>query len=394
MNALPSNRDEHWKYAALRALASARLEAFDATRGAEVVDAATLAAALPPRIEGYRRIVLVDGLHSPALSDALPQGMRVQSTASVATSFERSFDDLVDRRFAALNAREAREELRIDIGRSGELDLELLFVCASAATAGTSHPRVRITVGDGARLSLLERQLSATTEATVGNLVGGLQLGRDAQARIVRTQFLGARAQWLETLDYLLEANARCELVHVAQGAAASRTTAFVEHVGRGAQLTWSTAALGDGSQVHDQYVRVNHAAPDANTVQHYRGIAAGRARLAFNGHMQVAAGTSGCSSDQSLRCLLAGTEAEADVRPQLEIHTDAVRATHGATVGKLDADMKFYLASRGIEPEIADALLKWAFVSDVLAHVEPVALRRDIEARLALRLPDAGARA
>lgn len=70
------------------------------------------------------------------------------------------------------------------------------------------------------------------------------------------------------------------------------------------------------------------------------------------------------------------------------------MRATHGATVGKLDADMKFYLASRGIEPEIADALLKWAFVSDVLAHVEPVALRRDIEARLALRLPDAGARA
>ncbi|MDG7022320.1 MAG: SufD family Fe-S cluster assembly protein, partial [Nitrososphaerota archaeon] len=44
----------------------------------------------------------------------------------------------------------------------------------------------------------------------------------------------------------------------------------------------------------------------------------------------------------------------EIDLRPQLEIYTDEVRCSHGATAGKLDENMLFYLLSRGIAPEVA----------------------------------------
>ena len=50
--------------------------------------------------------------------------------------------------------------------------------------------------------------------------------------------------------------------------------------------------------------------------------------------------------------------------------HTDAVQASHGATVGKLDDTMKFYLLSRGLDPEVAENLLKWAFIADVIARI------------------------
>jgi len=133
----------------------------------------------------------------------------------------------------------------------------------------------------------------------------------------------------------------------------------------------------------------IEHAAPNARTEQTFRGIAAGRARVAFNGKIVVAPGANGTDSRQSLRGLLAGPEAEIDVRPQLEIYTDDVRCSHGATAGKLDDDMLFYLLSRGLTRETAQRLLKWAFLGDVVAKIELPGLRRQIEERLVGQLQD-----
>src|SRR5690606_5687095 len=99
-----------------------------------------------------------------------------------------------------------------------------------------------------------------------------------------------------------------------------------------------------------------------------------------------------GTDSRQSLRGLLAGPEAEIDVRPQLEIYTDEVRSSHGATAGKLDDQMLFYLLSRGIERETAQRLLKWAFLEDVVSRIAVPELRRQIELSLAGQMKEADA--
>jgi Fe-S cluster assembly protein SufD len=108
---------------------------------------------------------------------------------------------------------------------------------------------------------------------------------------------------------------------------------------------------------------------------------------VAFNSKVTVRAGAHGSDSRQSLRGLLAGAEAEIDVRPQLEIHTDDVRCSHGATAGKLDDNVLFYLLSRGIDRDTAQQLLKWAFLADVVARIEIPDLKRSIELALAGRL-------
>ena len=54
----------------------------------------------------------------------------------------------------------------------------------------------------------------------------------------------------------------------------------------------------------------------------------------------------------QDSRNLLLSPHAEIDAKPQLEIYSDDVKCGHGATVGRLDEDALFYLASRGIDPD------------------------------------------
>ena len=139
-------------------------------------------------------------------------------------------------------------------------------------------------------------------------------------------------------------------------------------------------------------YVLSEHVAPNTRTIETFRGIASGRARVAFNGKIAVRERARGTDSRQSLRGLLDGPQAEIDVRPQLEIYTDDVRCSHGATAGKLDENMLFYLLSRGIAPQTAHHLLKWAFLEDVVAKIERTELRRQIERNLAEQMSGAAA--
>src|SRR6185503_18912592 len=91
---------------------------------------------------------------------------------------------------------------------------------------------------------------------------------------------------------------------------------------------------------------------PNTKSEQTVRAIGDGRSRVAFNSKVVVREHAKGADSQQSLRGLLAGTQAEIDIRPQLEIYTDDVRCNHGATAGKLDDNMLFYLLSRGLDRE------------------------------------------
>jgi Fe-S cluster assembly protein SufD len=138
--------------------------------------------------------------------------------------------------------------------------------------------------------------------------------------------------------------------------------------------------------------VEIEHLAAATVTREVFRGIATDRGKLAFNGKIIVRENAHEADSDQSLKSLLTGTGSEAAARPQLEIYTDRVRAKHGATTGKLDEQMLFYLLSRGIERPTAQALLQWAFVEDAVSQIEPAELRREVEALAGAQLREVSA--
>lgn len=384
MLSLPTSRDEHWKYANLRALA--RLPREPAGEPATAV-LETLANSLDPPLEGFARLTFIDGRHVPLLGIGgaallAESGLRITR----ATPMGAPAGD-IDRRFAALHAEHAVEMLGVELAAARRADLEV-----TCLASGTGHPGLHLKVGAGARLRLIERHRGADALASWTNLHARIELAAGARLEYVRLLDCTAQHHQVDTLEIHLADEAQLDLLQLTQGGASSRTTALVELAGRDAALSWQAATLASGQQVHDTYVRVNHSGARSRTEQRFRGIAADRARIAFNGHMQVAATARGAVTEQNLRCLLGSVEAEADLRPQLEIDTDDVRATHGATVGMIDAEMRFYLLSRGIPPQTADALLHWAFVSDVIARLPIPALRAGIERRLASELPGAAA--
>jgi Fe-S cluster assembly protein SufD len=387
---LPTSRDENWKYANLRPLEKVRF-APPTANAAPIAD-------LPAPIEGYSRYTFVDGVFAPALSSpAIKPGVSVASlrsspAAAIPLRPATEIGGAKDARFALLNDAFAVDGLsiRVAAGTDRPACVELVFVASVESQAGSSYPRVELHVEKDARLGLIERHVSAGSGTNFINAAVRVDLARGATVNHYRVQESGAKALWFDTLSAVVAQDATYKLHGVGVGGLSSRSTINVQLAGERADASISVASLGDRQQIQDAFVLVEHAAPNTRSEQTFRGIAGGRARVAFNGKVVVRKDAKGTDSQQSLRGLLAGPEAEIDVRPQLEIYTDDVRCAHGATAGKLDDNMLFYLLSRGIDRATAQRLLKWAFLEDVVARIEVPELRRQIERSLAGQMQEA----
>ena len=375
----PSARDEQWRYANLRAyerVAAFRPAALD-TRGnlaaADQPHAAPLLAELPPVLPGFERLLYVDGVRYAAATSA------PAATSSPLWP--------ADQRLGLLCDMFASDAAVLHI--RGEAAIEILFITSERAAGAACYPRLAVDLEPGSRLKLVERHLGAPGAPTVVCANVSVDLGRAAQLLHYRLQQCGQAITFADTLAARLAEDARYEVRQVAIGAGSARTSAQVRLAGRSACLGWQAIAVGRGEQVHDTALKVEHVAPGTRTDEVFRGIADERARIAFSGHIQIDGSGVGSQARQSLRGLIEGAGAEIDLRPRLEIGTDEVQAQHGATTGRLDENLLFYLLARGIDRKTARALLKWAFLSDVLREIELPQLRAEAERGTAGQLPD-----
>ncbi len=109
-----------------------------------------------------------------------------------------------------------------------------------------------------------------------------------------------------------------------------------------------------------------------------------------FNGQIVIHPGAQRIDSDQSNKNLLLSDTAEADTRPRLLIYADDVKATHGASVGRLDDEQLYYLRTRGISEAEARRVLTYAFVAEIVAGLGAGPLHDHVSALVSARLhPD-----
>jgi Fe-S cluster assembly protein SufD len=391
MISLPTNKDENWRYANLRPLAKAKADAVAAVGAAPPV-------ALPAALPGYERWVFVDGAFAPGLSAPAPDSCAsLMNARDAGEDFTALLDaDIAtggaDFALARVNGARGDQVLHIAPPDGTKASIELTFVASAAASAGTSYPRVQVHAGRNAQLRIVERHISAGGADSAVNAAFDVALRADASIDHCRLQNVADAASCFDTLVAHVGDRASYRLRTITLGGLTSRSTIFVKLAGRAARCELTAGGIANGIQTHDMFAEIDHAAADTVTRELYRGIATDRGKLGFNGKMIVRESAPGADSDQSLKTLLTGNGAEASVRPQLEIYTDRVRAKHGATTGKLDEQMLFYLLSRGIDRRTAQTLLQWAFIEDAISRMDNAPLRAEIEQLVAAQLNEVSA--
>ena len=125
--------------------------------------------------------------------------------------------------------------------------------------------------------------------------------------------------------------------------------------------------AMVRGRQHCDNTTDVIHNKSHCRSSQSYKNVLDDNSRTVFQGRIFVAPNSQKTEAHQMSRNLLLSRGANADSKPELIIHADDVKCSHGAAVGDLDQEALFYIKSRGIDSLTARSILVHAFVSDLL---------------------------
>jgi Fe-S cluster assembly protein SufD len=368
---LPTTNDEDWKYTDLKALAPT---AFGCAPKASV----EISGYLLPEMVGTRQ-VFVNGRHAPHASciSALPAGLRFLplSLASEACHALGTVGQAPANVFADLNTARFEDGAVIIVPRNLKVSLPLhLLFLTQAETPVAVFPRVLVLLERGAELALVEEHHGEGLYLSAPLIE--VRVAEGAVLRHERIQRESAEAFHFSTLRAEVAPGGQYHSRTLSFGARLSRQQPWVR-LAEGSEVSLDGLALLDGEQVADTHSLLLHAEPHTTSHQLHKCIVDGRARAIFNGQVLVAPHAQGTDAKQQSRNLLLSETARVDTKPQLEIYADDVKCSHGAAVGQLDPEERFYLQSRGLTENDARNLLTYGFAADVLTHVSVVSLRR-----------------
>ena len=369
---VPHRRIEAWHYSDLRSALKADLVA-----PAPWAGAVTREGALADVFAGVEAdtLVFTNGTYRADLS-CLPTTPAIQIAdlkgplpdwAEAALGATRGTDEspMADFALARMTGGVA---IRVSHNFRAERPLHLAFLNRSHE-AEARHIRIVLVMGTDAHLTLLESHAGEGGGALT-NLA--LELTAEANAHLTHLKIANDAASdvHVATLLGTLHANTTYESATVAANGAFARHESQLKLAARMGHVRMTGFELLGERQHADITAVIDHAVREGRSDLVFKNVLAGRARGVAQGRIVVRQGAIGTDSKQQTRALLLSKTAEADAKPELEIHADDVVCGHGAAIGDLDADALFYLRARGIPLDEARAMLTEAFLEEALTRL------------------------
>lgn len=203
-----------------------------------------------------------------------------------------------------------------------------------------------------------------------------LDISRDAEVEFYRIQGVNTPQRHLTETLVTMQQGSHLRMCTVTLGGQFVRNNVVIRMEGEQCRLEAGGLYLIDREQQCDNYIFVEHAKPNCNSMELYKGIIDDSARARFNGHVLVQDGALKTEANMTNRNILLTDKAHVDTRPFLEIYNDDVKCSHGSTIGQLDEQAMFYLQTRGISQRTAMTMLSYAFCDEVIRMIDESNLR------------------
>jgi len=239
------------------------------------------------------------------------------------------------------------------------------------------HPRTLIVVAPGAQCTIVETYKGVGHYFT--NAVTEIVAGDGAVIDHYKIQRESPEAFHVATMQVALGRSSSFTTHNISLGGSLVRNDIGVT-LSEGAEATVNGLYLVSGTEHVDNHTVIDHAKPHGTSHELYKGILDGHSSAVFNGRIIVRKDAQKTDSKQTNKNLVLSDDAVIDTKPELQIHADDVRCTHGATIGQLDAESLFYLQSRGIGKAQARSLLTQAFAQDIIDRIKIPELRNQLE--------------
>ena len=288
----------------------------------------------------------------------------------------------------------------VKVPRGVAIERPIVVLHWSEGDGLASFPHTLVVAEDGSEVTVFDRYGSTDTGVgTTGHLVDAvveLVIGENAHVRYLSVQEHGPRTWQVALQRAHLGRDASRRSSVVALGGAYARLRSESLLAGSGAESDLTAVYFGDGDQMLDFRTLQDHDAPNTRSDLLFKGAVEDTAQSVYSGLIRIRPDAQKSVAFQTNRNLVLTEGAEAKSVPNLEIEADDVKCSHASTVGPVDDDQLYYLATRGVPPEEAERLVVLGFFDDVFDRL-PVRslvapLRRSVIEKIEHRDPIARA--
>jgi Fe-S cluster assembly protein SufD len=381
---MPTTRLEEWRYTDLRR--KLNLDALALSQSEPAPDdfeawPMRLREAMAQDREASGHLVFIDGhvVHADIDGGLAAKGVVLSSLHEAVESHPHLVKEYLatkavppeEGKFAALNAALWNDGIFLHVPRGVKLDNPVRVTRWFSESGVAYFSRTLIVAETASQVSYVDEVLSDDFETQTLTSSAVEVIAQDgAQVQYVAVQRLGKGGFYQAVQRTLAGRDANLDTLNVALGGTTTRVDLNARLLGPGANSDMLGLYFGDSDQHFDFNTSQDHIAENAGSDLLYKGALDGSSRAVFRGIIRVHKGAQRTDAYQTNRNLLLSPNARADSLPNLEIEADDVKCSHGATVGALDAEAKFYLMSRGLSRVHAERLVVLGFLGEVLSRL------------------------
>ena len=212
-----------------------------------------------------------------------------------------------------------------------------------------SLPQIKIQAGAQARAHILECYFSDGNIQSYSSAVSELHLEEGAQIEYIKGLFEDEKALHVGKFMASLQKKAQLHSLTISLGASLARNNLEIDLHGEDSEAHVHGLFALREEQHHDNFSLIHHHAPHTSGHQVFKGLIDDQAHGVFTGKILIGRKAKGANSGQLNKNLLLSNKAHVNTQPQLEVYTNDVQCTHGATSGQISEEEIFYLQSRGI---------------------------------------------
>jgi len=384
----PTPKAEEWKYTNLEPIAALK---FSRPNGARKLISPSDLLAKGFADRDCVRLVFLNGVHAPELAslERLPEEIRLQSLAELIKGDDEFLAMQLGRyasyrrqSLVALNTAFIGDGavLIVPPGRRLAEPIHLIYASGADGEQLVTHPRTLIFLGRGSEAKIIESYIGITGGSYFCNAVTELIVEADSIVEHCRVQRESDAGFHTGTVEARVARGAHLTAHAVTLAGSLVRNDVHVSLDGEGAECLLNGLYLGSGRQHIDNSTVIEHVKPRASSFELYKGILNDAAHGVFNGKIVVHKDAQKSDARQVNKNLLLSDDAVVNTKPQLEIHANDVKCSHGSTIGQIDPDALFYFRSRGLGLAEARRLLSAAFAADVVGRIKVGSLRRRLD--------------
>ncbi len=252
-----------------------------------------------------------------------------------------------------------------------EKPIQILNISGHKNELTFNTPRNLILVGKNSQVSIINKYVGIEESKYFTNGVSEIYVDENALVDIYKIELENENSFHIERTEVYQRANSVFSHYNFSFGGSIVRNDINSKLNDENIECNFNGLYIGKTDQHFDNHTFIDHAKPNCNSNELYKGILDDSSHGVFSGKILVDKDAQQTNAYQSNKTILLSKDASIDTKPQLEIYADDVKCSHGATVGHLDETALFYILSRGIPEEKAKSMLISAFAEDVVAKVK-----------------------